>query len=262
MNPDHGAISDYDLQAYLDGQLPRERMAEIEAHLSRDAEAAAVMLADMRNWNEVRLAYGSVGNTATPPNLAAAQRLRRGLVRQVWFRRFRKVAVVAAMVGSGWLANAFFGPWLLSHVSARGLPPAYVEDAVRAYRATELRLAMVSQVEMRELDADEISAATQIIVPELPQSWTVADVQVFPSTQGPSLQIALETDASDIATLFAVRSENAAISAPIIERRNGFITAYWQTGNINYALVAKTDLPLLESAVTTLARHPLPSDTH
>ena len=255
-------IPEHDLQAYLDGELPRARMIEIEAHLSGNADAAVAMMADMRSWNEVRLAYGGAGDAPAIGNVAAARRLERGLARQLWMRRLRKGAAVMALIGSGWLAHAYLGSWVVSRVAARDLPPAYVEDAVRAYHATELRLSMSSQIETRALDASEIRAATEIIVPDLPPSWEIEDVQVFPSTQGPSLQIAIQTGAFGLVTLFAVRSDTAAIAAPTLLRRDGFTTAHWQAGHINYAFVAKVDTPLLEGAIGTLADRPATSDAH
>lgn len=256
MTPDPNAIPDHEIQAYLDGELPRSRMIEIEAHLSRDADAAVALMADMRSWNEVRLAYGGRSDEPTRENVAAARRLERGLVRRMWMGRVRRGAAIMALVGSGWLAHAALGPWIISRVSAFDLPPAYVADAVRAYKATELRLSMASQIESRAIDAFEIRAATEIIVPDLPESWEVEDVQVFPSTQGPSLQIAIQTNAFGLVTLFAVRSDTTDITAPVLTRNEGFTTAHWQVGNIDYALVAKVDTPLLEAAIGTLADQP------
>lgn len=255
-------VPDHELQAYLDGELPRERMAEIEAYLSADAEAATAMMADMRSWNEVRLAYGSSGENAPSGSIAAARRLERGLARQLWLRRLRRGAAVMALIGSGWLAHATLGPWIISGVSAFSLPPAYVDDAVRAYQATEVRLAMASQVETRDLDASEIRATTEIIVPDLPESWEIEDVQVFPSSQGPSLQLAIRADGLGLVTLFAVRSNTAAIVAPTVTPREQFTTAHWQTGHLSYALVFKGGGVPLEAAVKALAAHPSLSGTH
>ena len=52
---------------------------------------------------------------------------------------------------------------------------------MRAHATTALRAGMSSQPAAPSYDADEIRAATAIVMPTLPAGWDVRDVQVYPS---------------------------------------------------------------------------------
>ena len=256
MNPNVDAVSEQDLQAYVDGELSTQRMMEVENYLSQNPAAASAMMTDLRNWNEVRLAYPERKETVSIQAVDAARRLERGFARQRWNRRFKQFAFAASLIGIGWLAHAYPGSWLISRGIALALPPAYVADAVQAYKTTQLRLAMRSQIETSAYDATEILNATKIIVPDLPHGWEVADVQMFPSSFGPSLQMAIQTPDFGLVTLFAVRSDDAVMTPATLVRRDDLSTAYWQVGNIAYALIGKVDTPMLATAVGALSNDP------
>lgn len=252
-------VSDDDLQAYVDDQLSVARRIDVEAYLSRQPEAASRVMADLRIRDELRLALADPARSvlAAPSRLAtaeAARRLERGLSRQKWFGRMRAAAVVALLVGAGWLANAQFGHFGVSRVVASDLPPAYVEDAVRAHRTALVRAGMASQHMANRYDAAEIRAATAIIMPALPDDWKVQDVQVFPSAFGPSVEMAVTTEDFGTVSLFAVRPGGFDVVPATTLPSGDFSTAYWQVGEVAYALVADAPSRDLDRAALRLAR--------
>jgi anti-sigma factor RsiW len=247
------SISEIDFQAYVDDELPPSRRIEIETHICRHTAEAARLMADLRTRGELRLALADMPRTPRGATINAALRLERGLRRDRILQRVRRVAAVATLVGVGWLAHTQVGPLGVSQVVASAPPPAYVTDAVMAHRATLVRAGMRSQRGAPAYDPADIRSATAIIMPPLPQGWAVADTQIFPSTFGPSVEMAVRIDAFGVGSLFAVRPGTFEVTPVTMARKDDFTVAYWQVGEVAYALVAKADSRDLEKAATGLA---------
>jgi anti-sigma factor RsiW len=166
----------------------------------------------------------------------------------------QRAAAVAVFVGAGWLANGLFGPLLVTKVVASPTPPAYVEEAIRAHRTTLMREAMPSQLEAPNYNADEIRAATAIVMPSLPKDWKIRDVQIYPSRYGPSVEVALETKDMGLVSLFAIRPGTFDVVKPAIAPSGDISSAYFQIGEVAYAVVARSDVHDLDRAAETLAK--------
>lgn len=238
-------VSDDDLQAYVDDQLAVARRIDVEAHLSAHPAAASRVMADLRIRDELRLALAepprrASAGSARLATAEAARRLEGALSRERWFRRLRAAAMVALLVGAGWFANAQFGHLGVSRVVASGLPPAYVEDALRAHQTALVRAGMPSQPGASHYDPAEIRAATAIVMPVLPDDWTVEDVQVFPSAFGPSVEMAVRTGDLGTVSLFAVRPGGFDVVPATTVPKDDLTAAYWQVGEVAYALVARS----------------------
>jgi anti-sigma factor RsiW len=247
-------IAEADLQAYVEDQLPVARRIAVETYLCHHPADAVRIIADLRVRDELRLALADMPRVARISTTDAARRLERGLARGRLFRRVRQVAAVATLIGAGWLAHAEFGPVGVSEVVASGMPPTYVTDAVRAHRTTLLRAGMRSQPEAPNYDPAEIRAATAIVMPALPEDWAVTDVQVFPSTFGPSVEMAIRTGTSGRVSLFAVRPGVFDVMPATLAHQQDLTAAYWQVGDVAYALVGGGDSRELGRAATRLAR--------
>ncbi|QFR34084.1 anti-sigma factor [Ancylobacter sp. TS-1] len=239
-------VSDDDLQAYVDDQLAVARRIDVEAYLSAHPAAASRVMADLRTRDELRLALAETPRpasaaTARLATAEAARRLEGALSRERWLRRLRVAATVALLIGAGWFAHAQFGHFGVSRVVASALPPAYVEDAVRAHRTAQVRAGMRSQPGADRYDPAEIRAATAIVMPVLPEDWKVEDVQVFPSAFGPSLELAVRTRELGAVSLFAVRPGSFDVVPATTVPKDDLTAAYWQVGEVAYAIVAPTD---------------------
>lgn len=252
------SVAPIEIDAYLDGELDLDRRLAVEDHLIRSPAAAARALADMRSGTALRLM--AEAPLPEPPEAlrVATDRLVAALARQAkpevakgvrWWFPFRRAAAAVAV------ASVFGGIVMISppwrQASAR--PPAYVDEAVNAFQTGLLRRAMVSQPESRVFDAQDIQQSTRIRVPALPPGWRVTDVQIFPSVDGPALQIMAQTEPHGEISIFAVRSSAPAPARPVALRHDGTSVAYWRHGDIAYAL-AGTDSPrALDLAAEDLA---------
>ncbi|MER9716421.1 anti-sigma factor [Mesorhizobium sp. M0219] len=241
-------VTNTDLDSYVDDQLDVARRIEVEAFLSARPEAAARVMSDLRTRDELRLALAASTGMARPATTEVARRLGRGLASRRVFAVLQRAAAVAIFVAAGWLANGLFGPLLVTKVVASPPPPAYVEEAIRAHKTTLMREAMPSQ-----LNGDEIRAATAIVMPLLPKDWKVRDVQIYPSRFGPSVEVALETKDMGLVSLFAIRPGTFDVVKPAIAPSGDISSAYFQIGEVAYAVVARSDVHDLDRAAETLA---------
>ncbi|MCO6048955.1 anti-sigma factor [Mesorhizobium sp. RP14(2022)] len=242
-----------DLDAYVDDQLDAARRIAVEAHLAARPEEAARVMSDLRNRDELRLALAVPQPGARPSTTEAARRLERGLRRGRVLSLFQRAAAVAVLVGAGWMLNDAAGP-LVGPVVASVPPPAYVEDAVQAHGTSVLRASMHSQPVSQGYDPAEIRSATAITMPTLPADWRVRDVQVYPSRFGPSVELQAQSKSFGQLSLFAVRPGTFDVVKPTLVPGEGASAAYFQVGEVAYALVSHGDAQALDRAAAELAR--------
>ena len=89
-------LPDFDLHAYVDGQLDIARRMEVEDYLSRHPEVAAQVMADLRTRDALRIAFGGAQGRPSPRLIDAARRVERGLAFTGVMRRMQRG-------GAGWL---------------------------------------------------------------------------------------------------------------------------------------------------------------
>ncbi|MBB3457581.1 anti-sigma factor RsiW [Rhizobium sp. BK313] len=247
-------IIDTDLDAYVDGELTVARRVEVESYLSEHPAIAAKVMADMSIRGELRMALAGEGLAAKAETREAARRLERGLAYGRVLSSFQRVAAVAILMAAGWVAHTSFGAFTASEVNASVRAPAFVDDAVRAYRATEVRSQMKSQSAHAAYNPEEIRASTAIVLPELPEGWRVTDAQIYPSEFGPSVEMTVNAGEGRQLSLFAVRPGNFAVQKVSHVKRDDVQAAYWQIGEVAYALVGDGKAADLDGAAEKLAR--------
>lgn len=140
MNPPdrRDPADDMELMAYVDGTLPPEDMARVEARLARDPEARDGV-AQWRHFDN--LLHESARSADTlPPNLKIAA-LERQLAARLERRRMRafllgprlrQLAASVAIFAAGWGAHAFYGTG--SSMMAE-LPPGFVGPTLAGHYA-------------------------------------------------------------------------------------------------------------------------------
>lgn len=248
-------IQPSDIEAYVDDQLDASRRIEVEAHLSENPDIAARVMADLAIRGELRLALSGGRNHGRAETREAARRLQAALSRGAYLRSFQRLAATIALVAAGWALSSHYGPLTVSKVEASTPAPAFVEEAIRAHGTSLLRETMPSQSGSAHFDAAEIRSATAIVMPPIPKGWKVADVQIFPSAFGPSVEVALTDDAKNRLSLFAVRPGYFAVKPVTQAREGGLEASYWQIGEVAYALVSeRQNAPRLNDEAERLAR--------
>lgn len=161
----------------------------------------------------------------------------------------RHAATLAVAAGAGWLAHGVVAPPTAPTATA----PGFVDEVLTSHRTSLIRAAMKSQPEIRQLDPVEIHAATGILVPRLPASLRLADVQIYPSDWGPIVQIAAATDRGEPVSIVAMRVDTPAGAKPILETRRSQRIAYWEEKGQAYGIVGAIPAKRLLSLAAELA---------
>ncbi|MBU3078809.1 anti-sigma factor family protein [Sphingomonas quercus] len=245
----HDPVTELDIQAYLDGELDLPRRLAVEDHLAGDPAAAARYMAELRAQTALRL-LAEPRDPAPAALIAAAGRLAARMApppRPLRHRTFGGMAVggLAAIAAT---LLVFVVPGV-----SPAAPPSYVGDAVMAYRTGLLRAELRSQLESPHFDAGEIQRSTHIRVPRLPRGWQITDAQIFPSDEGPALQLMIRTPAGKNLSVFAVRARSAAPRSPLAMRHDNASVAYWRAGDMSYALIGMEAPEALDLAAENLA---------
>ena len=247
------SVSEADLHAYIDDQLTPARRIAVEDYLSAQPELAAQVMADLRGRDELRLAMAEATPVVTLAAQDAARRLEKGLAHQTYAGKLRRVAAVAMLIGLGWLAHTEFASMRSWTAASASVMPAYVGEATRAYRTALLRASMHSQHVQPDYDREDIRAATSINMPALLQGWHVLDVQIFPSSSGPAVETTIKARDLGTLSLFAVKPGRFDVVPATSASSNGVTAAYWQTGDVAYALVGTTESTVLSEAAAKLS---------
>src|SRR5690606_30942639 len=100
---------EFELHGYIDGALDDEAMARIERYLESQPHVEAKVRDYLRHKSELR-AFARTATTRPSPAIDALEKqLARRLKRGSLFR-WPRVAVVALMIGVGWLGHALYAP--------------------------------------------------------------------------------------------------------------------------------------------------------
>lgn len=245
---DADAVTAFDLEAYVDGQMDPGRRFEVEDHLARNPEAAALVMADMRARDAVRLLASAPMEPTPLAHTEAAVRLRGGLRRA---GRMRELARMAAAIGLV-LVGAVAGHFVPQNGPGQEASE-FVAEAVQAHRTSLMRASMRSAPEAVYYDPAEIRSATRIVMPQLPADWQVTDVQIFPSEDGPTVAMAVNTRTMGQVSLFAARAPEFADREPEVAQAGRRAVAYWQMGHLAYALTGAASPAKIEAAAGKLS---------
>lgn len=212
-------ISDEDLTAYVAGTLPAARRTEVEGFLACNPDLAARVMTELHRSG--RSGAGTAARRRRPWGLAAAL----GLI------------ACAASALAGWQIAAQIST-LSGWREADGDPaPRYVEEAVESRQAAQARAIMVSQADTPQMDSAEIERTLKLRAPRLPPGWRLIDAQVYPSDDGPALNVVVETPDGRRLNLFAVSADTPVNDRPTLARRGREAAAYWEEGRSAFVLL-------------------------
>ena len=81
----------------------------------------------------------------------------------------------------------------------------------------------------------------------------MTDAQIFPTAEGPALQLMVNTPSDETMSIFAVRAPTEAPEEPTAVRHEGTSVAYWREGAMSYALTGDGEPEAVDSAAEDLA---------
>ncbi len=163
-------VTEEELHAFVDGELPADRQEAVAAWLAAHPEQAALIAAWRAQAEAIRARYGAVANEPVPERLKLAQVLKQGrAVGRRWFAYAAAASVAAFLIGGG-------AGWVAHGVTA-GAPSSFETITAEALEAYKLYV-----VEVRhpvEVLGNERPHMTQWLTKRLGYQQFIPDLQAI-----------------------------------------------------------------------------------
>jgi anti-sigma factor RsiW len=249
-------VAEDELHAYVDGELPPDRLAAVEAWLSTHPQDMARMAAWRSLADTIRARYGVVATERVPVRLSLRQIERAG-------RSWRGIAAAAAAVA--FLAGGLAG-WMAHGASAAvsGSGATLTTDALDAYK-----LYVVEVRHPVEVPGSESAHLTQWLSKRVGYELRIPDLEkvglklvggrLLPGPRGAAAFFMYEGKSGERFTLYSTRADGP--DTALRYNADGPVAALsWADGAVAYVVSGEADRDRLhrvaESAYAQLERAP------
>lgn len=230
-------VTEAELQAYVDGQLPPARASEVAQHLAQHEEDAQRVAAYRCQNETLQRAYAPLLEEAVPA------RLQPGARRRWWLSAQRYAVAATLMVVSGiagWQSHAYFAGERTQMVYL-----ARVAAVAHAVYTPEVRhpVEVGADQEVHLVNWLSKRLGTGLKVPHLAeQGYTLVGGRLLPGERGPAAQFMYQDSKGQRLTLYVrVSKEVREQTAFRFARENNVGVFYWIDGRLGYALSGETD---------------------
>ena len=225
-----------ELHAYVDGVLPQDRRAAVEAWIATHPEDAASVAEWQAQATAIRARYGAIAAEPAPERFALDRLTRNG-------RRWR--AVAAAAVLAAFVIGGSVG-WVWHGAAARAPSPIEI-FALGALKAHQLYIAEVRHpIEVRAAEDHLLPwlsrrVGTNLRAPNLDSySLKLLGGRLLPGPIGPAAMFMYESPSGERFTLYCSRSA-APPTALRYHAANGIAAVQWVESDIGYAVSGPAD---------------------
>jgi anti-sigma factor RsiW len=239
-------VTEDELHAFVDGELPEDRREAVDSWLASHAEDAALVAAWRTQAEMIRARYGAVAKEPVPERLTL-QRLVRNSKR--WKSIAAAAAIGAFLIGgiAGWMAHG-------ASAAAPGPSTLFSEQALNAHRLyiNEVR----HPIEVRANEAHLLPwlsrrVGTTLRAPDLsPFGLSLLGGRLLPCTSGAAAALFMyESGSGERFTLYAARLKEQQSALRYSESGN-FASVRWVESETGYAITGPAD----KARLKTLAR--------
>lgn len=230
-------VTEAELQAYVDDQLPPSRAAEVAQHLVQHEDDAQRVAAYRRQNEALRAAYDSLLTAAVPARLQP-------VVRRRWWASLQRYAVAAVLMAvsgiAGWQLHAY-----IAGESAQTIYLARVAAVAHAVYSPEVQHPVEVGADQEEHLVRWLSKrlGTGLKIPHLAaQGYTLVGGRLLPDDRGPAAQFMYQDGKGQRLTLYVrVSKEAREQTAFRFAQENKVGVFYWLDGRLGYALSGETD---------------------
>jgi anti-sigma factor RsiW len=233
-------VTEEELHAYIDGEVPADRQGAVEAWLASHPDDMTRVSAWRAQADAIRSRYGAVVNEPVPARFDVER-----LGRRPWpWRAVAAAAAVAFLIGgsAGW-----FGRDALGAAGGGDRSPfqAFTNDAVDAYNlyVVEVR----HPVEVPAADAEHMvqwlskRVGYQLQAPDLEKvGLKLVGGRLLPGPTGPAAFFMYEAPSGERYTIYCARS-NAPNTALRYNDLGKATAVYWANNDIAYVVSGKGD---------------------
>lgn len=235
---------EFELHAYVDGDLDDENMSRIERYLRTNSDAAERVRAYLRQKEMLRsLAKAESSIPPSPAIDELTRRLARRL-RPAGLFGWQRTLFVAAMLAAGWVGHMVLQPLFDG--------PEFTREAVQAHLLMSVEpgeVLPISEERMTKLFARV--GATERLPDLAPFGFEPIGAELVPSDDGILLHVPYRDRDGTTMSYFLVHDEDVAEVPRHILHRDGVTLAYWQHDNERYAVAA----PLSDEEISRIAAY-------
>ena len=245
-------VTEDELHAYIDGELPAERKGAVAGWLADHPEQAALVASWRAQAESIRARYGAVVEEPVPERLKLDQVLKHDRSNgRSWAAMVAAAAVVAFIVGgtAGWMARG------ASAAAPTGFD-IFASEALDAYR-----LYVVEVRHPVEVPGSERAHMTQWLSKRLGQDLRVPDLQsiglklvggrLLPGPTGAAAFYMYESPSGERFTIYCAKADEpqSALRYAIAEQ---FAAFYWVDDKIAYVVSGPADRQRLEDVTKAI----------
>src|SRR6478672_3915401 len=239
-------VTEDELHAYVDGELPADRREAVARWLSEHPEQAAVVAAWRAQAEGIRTRFGAVAEEPVPARLAIDKVMRSGGVSRGALIGIAAAAAVVAFViggGAGWMARG-------ASAAAPASAGEFTADAIEAHK-----LYVVEVRHPVEVPGDERQHMTQWLTKRLGYQQRVPDLsaiglklvgaRLLPGPTGAAAFYMYEGASGERFTIYCAKASAPASAFRYTagERAAAF---YWADGKVAYVVSGPADRDKLE----------------
>jgi anti-sigma factor RsiW len=226
------SVSEDELNAYVDGELPAERHGAVEAWLASHPDDAMKVAAWRQQAELIRARYGAAINEKPPQRLDVARLTRRSY--RGWAAAIA-ATLAALLIGgaAGWTARS-------AVAGQRSDLALFTTDALDAYRiyTVEVRHPVEVPGDQRPHLQEWLSkrVGSQLRAPELEKlGLKLVGGRLLPGPTGPTAFFMYETAAGERYTLYCGRTSDQQ-TALLYKAGEHNAAYYWVDGSVAYVL--------------------------
>ena len=242
--------TDFDLQAYIDGQLDADGCKLVEKLLEQDPNLAASVACDVALRNEIRDFFDSAAEPSLE-SMTLGRELSKRLFLRRWGTGLRQAALAASFVAAGWIGN---GVVTGSFFTRPDNVPAFVDEAVEAYHSLQLKLASALQLSPDTTQLAAYHDSGNVPLPPMNgHGVSFLGSDLVPWDGGTAILLAYTMPNQKIVTLFAAEAETSNESEPKLVTIEGISTVFWTRGYFAYVLSGDEDASTLMTIAQSAA---------
>lgn len=238
---------EYELHAYVDGDLDEAEMERVETYLLRNPDAAAKIRSYLKQKDDLRSAARQGMSIDESPALrelgrVLASQLRPGAAAGWSFAGWRRAMAVAGLFLLGWLSHTVYAPLAET--------PAFASEIVQAHLLTTSDIS-----EMPPISPERIARLFSRIgeierLPDLRQfGFEPVGAQLMPSAEGAVLHVPYRDATGQLVSYFLLHDQDEEELPQHMLHKDGITMVYWQHEHSRYALAA----PLMDEHISRIA---------